>query len=256
MQRASLDLNSIRQAASLLAAARRTGRPISALPESLKPANASDIHAIQDAIVQELGDTVGGWKVSAPIGGQLVRGAILRSVMFDSPARVPAAAMPMMGVESEIAFRFDRDMPANMRNYTYAEVADAVTAFPAIELVATRFADYAGTPLLDRAADFVSNGGFVRGPARPDWRNHDLSKLEISLTIGGKEIVRQVGGHVAGDPLLPAVALVNDLRTGTGVKAGQVMTTGTYSGLNFAKPGQAVVAAFIGFGSAEAVFTA
>ena len=26
--------------------------------------------------------------------------------------------------------------------------------------------------------------------------------------------MRRVGGHVAGDPLLPAVALVNDLRTG------------------------------------------
>ena len=34
------------------------------------------------------------------------------------------------------------------------------------------------------------------------------------------------------------------------------MTTGTYTGLNFAQPGQAAVAAFTGFGSAEVRFTA
>ncbi len=255
MQRASLDQNSIRQAASLFVAARRGGRLLDALPASAKPNNAADAHAIQEATAAALGDAVGGWKVSAPIDGQLVRGAILRSLMFDSPACVPAARVPMLGVEAEIAFRFDRDMKPAMRDYTYAEVAAAVTAFPAIEVVATRFSDYQGAPLLDRAADFVSNGAFVLGPARPDWRGHDLAKLEAVLTIGGKEIVRKTGGHVAVDPLLPAVALVNDLRTGAGVKAGQVMTTGTYTGLNFAQPGQTVVAAFTGFGAAEVQFT-
>ena len=33
-----------------------------------------------------------------------------------------------------------------------------------------------------------------------------------------------------------------------------MMTTGTCTGLNYAKPGQAVVAAFEGFGSAQVVF--
>lgn len=255
MQHASLDQDAIGRAASLFVAARRGGRLLDVLPASAKPATAADAHAIQEATAAALGDAVGGWKVSAPIDGQLVRGAILRSLIFDSPARVPATRVPMLGVEAEIAFRFDRDMPPAMRDYTYAEVAAAVTAFPAIEVVATRFSDYAGTPLLDRAADFVSNGAFVRGPARPDWRDFDLAKAEVALIIGGKQIVKRIGGHAAGDPLLPAVALVNDLRAGAGVKAGQIMTTGTYTGLNFAKPGQAVVAAFTGFGAAEVQFT-
>lgn len=255
MERASLDRNAIDQAASLFAAARRTGRLLDALPASVKPASAADAHAIQEATTAALGETVGGWKVAAPIDGQLVRGAILDSLMFDSPARVPGSRVPMMGVEAEIAFRFERDMPASQQDYTYAEVAAAVTAFPAIEIVATRFSDYAGTALLDRTADFVSNGAFVRGPTVSDWRRHDLSKLEVTLTIGGKEIVRRIGGHAALDPLLPALALVNDLRTGTGIKAGQVMTTGTYTGLNFAELGQVVVAAFSGFGAVEVRFT-
>jgi 2-keto-4-pentenoate hydratase len=41
------------------------------------------------------------------------------------------------------------------------------------------------------------------------------------------------------------------LRTGAGVRAGQLMTTGTYTGLNFATPGRRVRATFDGFGAAE-----
>jgi 2-keto-4-pentenoate hydratase len=64
-------------------------------------------------------------------------------------------------------------------------------------------------------------------------------------------IVQRNGGHIAGDPLKPAVDFVNDLRASTGVRAGQMMTTGTYTGLNFAAPGQRIRAAFEGFGAAE-----
>jgi 2-keto-4-pentenoate hydratase len=74
----------------------------------------------------------------------------------------------------------------------------------------------------------------------------------VTLTIGGAEIVRRNGGHATGDPLLPAVALVNDLPGGA--KAGQVVTTGTYTGIAFAKPGQTVVASFAGFGPVEVTF--
>ncbi len=249
-----MDQGSIEHAARLLAAARRSLRPLGALPEACRPRTVDDVHAIQAATVAVLGERVAGWKVSAPIDGKLVRGVILASVVFASPARVEAARARMLGVEAEIAFRFECGLPARAQEYSYEEVAAAVTAFPAIEIVDTRFADYAATPLLDRSADCVSNGGFVHGAPQAAWRERDLENIEVVLSIAGAEIVRRRGGHAAGDPLLPAVALVNDLRAGDGVEAGQFMTTGTYTGLNFAKPGQPVTAAFAGMGSAEVRF--
>ena len=48
--------------------------------------------------------------------------------------------------------------------------------------------------------------------------------------------MKRNGGHAAGNPLLPAVALVNDLPRG--IKAGQFITTGTYTGMTFAKWGR------------------
>src|SRR4051794_28206462 len=113
----------IRDAARLFVDARGANRLLDALPPQCRPATVDDAHAIQDATVDALGETVAGWKVAAPIDGQIVRGVLLRSRLFDSPARVPAAMVPLQGVEAEIAFRFKRDLPARAEEYTYAEIA-------------------------------------------------------------------------------------------------------------------------------------
>jgi 2-keto-4-pentenoate hydratase len=244
-----MDQAAITQAAELLIVARRTGRLLERLPASCSPGTLDDAFAIQDATIAALGETVAGWKVSIA-DGRAVRGAIIGSRVFASGARIAAAAMPLLGVEAEIAFRFARDLPP--RKYSYAEIADAVTAFAAIEIVDSRFSTYPDLPIMDRNADCVSNGGFVHGPAAADWRKLDLKDIAVTLTIDGEEIVRRNGGHPAGDPLLPAVALVNELTEGA--KAGQIVTTGTYTGLNFAKPGQTVAATFAGFGTVAVSF--
>jgi 2-keto-4-pentenoate hydratase len=246
-----MDQEAISQAAALLIEARRSGILLDGLPASCRPQDLDQAHAIQDATVAALGEAVAGWKVGAPIDGSIVRGALLRSRIITSGGSIAAARVPLLGVEAEIAFRFDRALDRREPPYEYAEVAASVTAFPAIEIVDSRFRDYRGTPLIERIADCVSNGAFVEGAAQRRWREFDLSKLDARLEIDGQVVVQRVGGHPAGDPLLPAVDLVNDLRHATGVRAGQIMTTGTYTGLNFAKPGQRVSAIFEGFGSVE-----
>lgn len=251
-----MDQDAIRQAATLLIGARRSGVLLDGLPASCRPKDIDEAHAIQQATVAALDDTVAGWKVGAPLDGRIVRGALVRSRIIPSGGAITAAQVPLLGVEAEVAFRFEHALEPRDIAYTYAEVAAAVTAFPAIEIVDSRFRDYRGTPLIERIADCVSNGAFVEGDAQPLWRTFDLSKLDARLEIDGQVVVQRIGGHPAGDPLLPAVDLVNDLRQTTGVQAGLVMTTGTYTGLNFAKPGQRVAAIFEGFGSAEVHLTA
>ena len=251
-----MDAQAIQNAAGLLVDARRTGTWLAALPASCQPASIDDAHAIQDATVAALGDAVAGWKIAAAADGAVMRGVLLRSQVVASPARLPAARTPLLGVEAEIAFHFDRALPPRDRDYGYAEVAAAVTALPAIEVVDSRFTSYTGTPQLHRLADCMSNGAFVQGAPQPRWRDVDLAALHVTLTIGGAAIVDRIGGHTTRDPLLPALALANHLRTRGGVAAGVVMTTGTYTGLNYARPGQTVVAEFEGFGSAQVTFDA
>ena len=215
-----------------------------------KPQTLDDAFAIQDATLAALGETVAGWKV-ALVDGRVVRGAIFGVARVRRTARrSTAATMPLLGIEAEIAFRFERDLPAG--KHSYEDVADAVSAFAAIEIVDSRFRSYPDVSAQERNADFVSNGGFVRGPSAANWRKLDLTNIAVTLTIGGQEVVKRNGGHIAGDPLLPAVALANDLPGG--IKAGQFITTGTYTGMTFAKVGQTAVAEFAGFGPVEVSF--
>lgn len=244
-----MDQRAVTQAAELLVAARRTGKLLDALPASCRPQTLDDAHAIQDATLAALGETVAGWK-AAIVDGRAVRGAIMASRVFESGARVAAASMPLLGIEAEIAFRFERDFTEG--KHSYEEVAAAVTAFAAIEIVDSRFRDHQAVTAQERNADFVTNGGFVRGPHASAWRSLDLKNIAATLTIGGEQIVKRTGGHAAGDPLLPAVALVNDLSGG--IRAGQFITTGTYTGMTFAKPGQTVVVEFAGVGKVEVGF--
>jgi 2-keto-4-pentenoate hydratase len=240
----------IEAAVGLFVAARRTGAWIESLPDSAKPADLAQAHAVQDATVTALGDSIAGWKVA--IGsGDVMRGVILRSRLLESPAVLDAKTVPLLGIEAEIAFQFDRDLPPRDHDYSRDEIVAAVTALVGIEIVASRFRSYKETPLLDRTADCMSNGAFVVGTRRADWRTVDLSTLEATLTINGQIVVQKQGGHPTRDPILPAIALVNLLRHSTGVKAGQIITTGTYTGLHFGQPGDHVAVSFTDFGAAE-----
>ena len=234
-----------------LVQARRTNRPLAALPDGSQPTSLADAHAMQDLAVQALQERVGGWKVAFAKDGAVMHGVIVGSRLLASPAVIAAALVPLLGIEVEIAFRFERDLPPRPEEYQTEDVAAAVSALVGIEIVATRFGSYADTPLLDRGADFMSNGAYVTGTVRPDWRRFDLPGLEATLVVNGEVVVRQTGGLAPKDPMIPTLALVNALRVGSGVKAGQIITAGTYTGMHFAKPGDVIAGEFKGFGRAE-----
>ncbi len=250
-----MDARAIEQAARLLARAWRSGERLERLPDECRPRDGVEAAAIQAAILAELGETVAGWKVSLSPKTGLMVGLLPRSRGFADGAIIDAGPFSMLGIEAEVAFRFDRDLPPREEAYERAEIEAAVTAFPAIEIVDTRFQSYERAHPLDRAADFISHGAFVAGPAREDWRTFDLENIEASVTINGVERVRRSGGHPSRDPLLPAIALVNHLRLSTGAPAGAFVTTGTYTGLELASAGDAIEARFEGFGPVELRFS-
>lgn len=249
----ALGRDAIGRAAAALAQAWRTGDKLDALPADAQPADLADALAIQEAMIAATGEPVAGWKTNVGADGGVVRGAILGSRLFASPARVKAALVPMLAMECEIAFRFDRDLPPRPQPYSRDEVAAAVTALAAIEIVDSRFRDFRGTPPIHRTADCASNGGFVQGTLQPDWRRLDIAKLDASVAVDGTVVVSRSASHPAGDPLAPAVALVNDARARGGIKAGQIMTTGSLTGVTYVKPGNRVVGTVGGVGSAEIV---
>jgi 2-keto-4-pentenoate hydratase len=235
-----------------LVQARRSGKQIDALPAA--PSSAAEAHGIQDRVAAALGEAVGAFKVNAPPGEEPMRGLIYARMIRPSPARIAPAEAPHLGVEGEIAFRFTRDLPARDAPYRREEVVEAMAALPAIEVVSSRFRDPRARPPLEQLADCLINGALVPGTETPGWSRLDLARLQVTLEVNGETVVRQHGGHIAGDPAGFAVALVNAMRNAEGVKAGQIVTTGSWTGLRFLKPGDRCSIRFEELGRAEVAF--
>lgn len=247
---------SIERAAAILVKARRSMAPLRGLPDGLKPKTIDEAHAIQDAVTQQLGKLIAGFKAMKPANDDATRGVIYGGTIFPSPAAIPAGTVPQCGVEGEVAFIFRRDLPARAVPYTRNEVAAVVDACAVIEVVHSRYAADAPVTNLEKLADSISNGALVHDVPTPNWRDLQLGKLKVTLTVNGVTVLEQVGGHPTGDPLGVAVVLVNLWREKGGVRAGQFVTCGSCTGLKFLKPGDVCGVRFEGLGSAEVTFAA
>jgi 2-keto-4-pentenoate hydratase len=247
-----MDPMRVKAAATALVEARRSMAALSGLPAGSTPGSVADAHAIQDATTTLLGKSVAAYKAMAPANGEPNRGLIYAGTLFASPAEIPAAQVPQCGVEGEVAFVFRRDLPKRDRPYTREEVAAAVEALAAIEIVHSRFPADAKIGALDKLADSISNGAFVHAAPRMDWQGLALGKLNVTLLVNGQAVLSQTGGHPTGDPLGVAVVLVNMLADG--VRAGQFVTCGSCTGLRYLNPGDTCTVRFDGLGEAQVRF--
>jgi 2-keto-4-pentenoate hydratase len=224
------------------------GPPIGSLPPELIPRTAEEAYAAQTALVARLVPRFGpivGWKVGAPSHTtEPAASPLLADLVQPSPARFGDPRLRLRGIEAEVAFRFGLALPARAEPYGEAEVGAAIASIhPAIELVETRFESWEGPPGLAKLADIGSNGGFCFGAGSPEWRSRDLARPRVTLEIDGKRVAERVGGNTAGHPLRTLVWLANHTgRLGHGLKAGDIVTTGSHTGLVFAGQDSRVVA--------------
>jgi 2-keto-4-pentenoate hydratase len=242
--------------AELLLAARRSGRPIDDLPAALVPATADEAYAVQDQVTSALG-AIGGWKVGAPGPSATPNCApLLADLIAPSPALWPAERFRLRGVEAELAFRFGIALPPRAAPYSEDDVWAAVESMhPAIEIVEPRYARDPRTNPLALLADHQGNGAFCYGAAAEDWRQVDFLSQPARLLIDGKEVASARGGNAAGHPRRLLAWLANHrAREGRGIAAGDIVTTGSHTGLVFAAPGATVTAEFRGIGSAALSF--
>ena len=248
----------IARVARRLLDARRARRAVPVPPLEDPPASAETAYAIQDAVLAEIGPR-GGWKVGAAGAGAVpVCAPLPAALIFAAPATLPAADYGLLGIEAEVAFRLGADLPPRDRDYNREEVIPALAAaMPAIEVVNSR---WHGWPRVDRMwqlADLQSNGALVFGHGRTDWDEIDLSIEPVRLTVDGRTVAEAIGGNPAGDPLDLVTWLANHAaKRAGGLKAGEIVTTGSCTGMNFAAAGATVTASFPALGEAAVTFAA
>jgi 2-keto-4-pentenoate hydratase len=229
------------RAGGMLMDARRTNKPIDQLPEALRPVTLEESYFIQGRLALAFGE-IGGWKVGAPTADATPMFAPMPRAWMAPSEAVLGGRHRYRGLEAEIAFLIGRDLPPRFRAYSPKEVAAAIAScHPAIEVIESGLTDPILAEKLSMIADLQMHGGFVYGASVPDWQNIDFSKEHVVLAVDGVVRVEQTGSNTAGDlmRLLPWLANEGTARTG-GLKAGQWVTTGSWTGLTLGTPGSRV----------------
>ncbi len=245
-------ISAIAKATRLLVEARRTRSPAATGDVVLN--KKEEAYRVQDAVYAELwpGIRPVAWKVGGPSDKvEPTAAPIAPGSLQLSPASVAGAAMRMIGVEAEVAFRLAKDLPSRTRPYSERSVAAAVgEVLVAIELCDTRLANWKKTSGLWKLADCQNSSGLVAGSGTKDWQKIDFLQQEVEFKIGART-VKAKGAHSFGNPLrlLPWLA-AHCAKRGLGLHAGDLITTGAWTGLEIAKPGDEVTARFAGIGEA------
>ena len=244
------------RAADFLIAARAEGAQFAAaFPADLKPDTMDEVVAIQLATLARIGP-IGGWKVGAPNPtGTPVVSPLPAAGIVDAPAKVASRAR---GVECEISFRFAKPLPPRAEPYAAADVLAAIgTCQAAVEIVSSRFTDHMVLDPLSVAADLGAHDGLVVGAPVEAWTQEMFATLGVIMVVDGAEHKRAVGSNPGGTDLmrlLVGCANAEVVRAAGGIKAGQVVTTGSWTGIDFLGPGGQVAARFANFSEVHVTF--
>lgn len=235
------------------------------LPAQCRPGSRAEGYAIQAELAQQSGMSIVGWKIAATseagqrhirVDGPLA-GCLLSARALEGGARISLAGNNMKVAEAEFAFRMGKSLPKRAAAYSVPEVLAAVaTLHPAIEVPDSRYNDFTRVGEAQLIADAACACWFMIGPATgADWRALDLAQHGVAAYRNGALAGQGAGANVLGDPRSALAWIANELCTyGDGLRAGEVVITGTCLTPVPVSAGDSVKMDFGAFGVLEVAF--
>jgi 2-keto-4-pentenoate hydratase len=247
--------------AALLVEARRSHTPAAA-PDVPDVPDADAAYAVQSAVAHALGWFADGgarhWKSGGPSPQAVPTHAPLPDAgIFASPAQLHDLPLRLRGIEAEIALRLrlpvDTALAASLDEDSATALVDAMCV--SIEVIDSRWREGLDSPRWAKLADLQLHGALVLGDWLPFDGARDWSAQLCRVRIGAQSEQVFRGSHTLGNPaaVLPAW-LRHATRDGDVLRAGSVVTTGTWCALLMAGAGDAVEVTFDGIGSAQLSF--
>jgi 2-keto-4-pentenoate hydratase len=242
----------------------RLGRQASApLSVSTPDLTLEQAYGLQRQLEQALvgrGDRVVGYKVGFTTAAlqerhgltEPVLGFMLGSGVYGSGDAVPLSRFIAIGVEVEVAFLLKSDLAGP--GVTIASALLAVEgAMPSFELIDFRLS---GTPRgPDVVADGVYTNAIVLGRPLTPVTGIELALEGVVFEQDGQIVATQTAAEVLGNPLVSLAWAANTLgRMGRGLRAGEVVLTGSISKVLRPTTGQSVRASFTRLGSVACRF--
>jgi 2-keto-4-pentenoate hydratase len=214
---------------------------------------------LREALVAQ-GQRVVGWKAgltSRAVQDAMgihhpVSGFLLGDGVYATGDMVPLSRFAELVVEAEIAFVMRRDLAGP--GVTPAAALLAVEgALPALELPDLR---WDGNPKGgDLVADGVAGNAIVLGQPLTPVVGLDLALEGVVYEMSGRIMATNTAAEVLGNPLNSLAWLANNLgERGLGLRAGDLVMSGSISQLLRPKAGDVVTARFTRLGSVSARF--
>jgi 2-keto-4-pentenoate hydratase len=233
-----MEENAAGRAAETLFAEHKAGVLFKPLGPPDRPAGISDAYDIQGRFVSLLrrqnGDAI-GYKVGLTSAAMQtfcgidhpIAGVVLAKRVHHSGTTVHLRDFGRLGLEFEIAVRIKSDITANEKPHTVSTIAPHIDGIcAAIELVDDRSADYANLDVKSLVADNSWNAGIVLSDFATAWP--DLEAALGKATKDGSPIGEGHGRDILGHPFNSVAWLADQLASrGEGLKAGQVVMTGS-----------------------------
>jgi len=255
-------------AAKIIAAARRDRTALRPLAKDIAPRSEADGYRIQDALHGLLSADLGamaGYKIgcTSAVMQQYLNiphpcgGGVFEKGVHQSGISLRAKDFVRVGVECEIAVRLARDLSPSEAPFTAEWVAESVEAYlPAIEIVDDRYENWQtlGAPTLV-ADDFFAAGCVLGNPVARSAAPDLLAVVGRAL-VNGDEVGQGTGADVLGHPHNALAWLANHLAAdGRGLRAGEIVLTGSLIKTVWLKAGDKVVMELSELGRVEATFT-
>jgi 2-keto-4-pentenoate hydratase len=261
-------MTNTRAAAKTIAAARRDRTPLQPLVAAAAPRDEAEGYRIQEAVRELLAADFGalaGYKIGCtsvvmqeylgiphPCGG-----SVFAKGVHPSGVSLRHQDFVRVGVECEIAVRLARDLLPTEAPFTAEWVAESIEAYhPAIEIVDDRYSDWQtlGAPTL--VADDFFAAGCVLGPPVARSAAPNLLGVVGRAVINGVEVAQGTGADVLGHPHNALAWLANHLAAdGQGLRAGQIVLTGSLVKTVWLKAGDEVTMELSGLGRAQVAFS-
>jgi 2-keto-4-pentenoate hydratase len=243
--------------------ARAEPRPHRPPSEQGRRLELAEAYRLQDRLLEALlarGERLAGWKAAfttraaqeANEIGEPGCAFLLASGVLASRAEVPFARFSSPAVEAEIAFVMRHELAGP--GITAARAATAVEgALAALELVDFR---YSGKPIgTDLVAEGIYATAIVLGGALTPITGLDLALEGLVYEHNGTLAATATAAEVMGTPLNALAWVANHLGArGLGLRAGDVVMTGSVSKLLRPRAGDTVRATYTRLGSVSVRF--
>jgi len=181
-------------------------------------------------------------------------GYLTDRMVFESGCEMPISSQLIQPrAEGEIAFVLRADLEGpGVTNADVLRATDAV--FPCFEVVDSRVRDWK-IKIQDTVADNASCGLFLLGSEGVDPRRVDLSTCGMIVHKNGELLSTGAGAAALGSPVNCVTWLANTLgRFGIGLKAGDVILSGSLVPLEPVQAGDRMTVDIGGIGSASVQF--